>query len=82
MSEPTWQPEPDNALLPVTLGTAVWLVAGLILLLLRDQPIMQGRSWWLGVCAVGAISGIGGVVYLRFRRVRDARRAARQVPNQ
>jgi len=80
MSEPTWQPEPDNAFLPVALGTACWLVVGAVLLVIRDQPIMQGRSWWLGVCAVGAISGAGGIVYLRFRRARDARRAARVRP--
>ena len=78
MSESAWQPEPDNALLPVALGTACWVIAGVVLLLLRDQPIMQGRSWWLGVCAVGAVSGIGGIIYLRFRRARDARRATRQ----
>ncbi len=69
-------------MLPVTLGTIIWIIVGLILVLMRDQPAMSGRGWWIGVCAVGAISGLGGIGYLRFRRARDARRAVRRNPAQ
>lgn len=48
----------------VRLGTLAWILAALIgvpLLMVRDA----GASWWLLTCAIGVISGLGGLLYLR-----------------
>lgn len=64
-----------DALLPVGLGTAVWAVVLVTLLLQRGTLEAQGRSWWLGVAAVGLVSGLGGLAFLTWRtRRRDASR--------
>lgn len=59
----------DDALVAVTTGTVIWVAAGLVLLVFRDR-IEPGSEWWLWTCAVAAISGAGGVLYLRRRRRR------------
>ena len=67
--------EKDDSLVAVTTGTAVWLIAGVILLALRGR-IPAGSEWWLGTCAVAVISGVGGIFYLRRRRRRTPRAEA------
>lgn len=51
----------DSAMLPVTVGTLIWLAAGIIVL------IWQGMTIWLAICAIGFVSGAGGMIYLRRR---------------
>lgn len=67
-----------DAILPVTLGTVVWLVVLVALLLNQPRLTEDGTLWWIGVAAVGAVTGAGGVVFLRWRRARAARREQRQ----
>lgn len=62
--------EKDDALVAVSTGTAVWFVAGCVLLVLRDR-ITPGSEWWLWTCVVAVVSGFGGILYLRRRRRRS-----------
>ncbi len=48
----------------VQLGTLAWVVAaaiGIPILIARDS----GIAWWSMTCAIGVISGLGGLLYLR-----------------
>jgi hypothetical protein len=57
----------QDAILPVSIGTAVWLVALVVLLARRDSLSDAGREWWILAAAVGVVSGAGGLVFLRWR---------------
>lgn len=57
----------DSATLPVRIGTAAWALAGVALLVSRDRLAEHGATWWLGACAIGVVSGLGGLLYLRIR---------------
>jgi len=51
----------DTAMLPIVLGTALWLIAGIIV------TLWQGVTIWSWISAVGFVSGAGGIFYLRRR---------------
>ena len=62
-----YRPEHDSVIsarTAVRLGTLAWVVAAII-----GVPILSARDsglrWWLTTCAIGVISGLGGLVYLR-----------------
>lgn len=61
----------EGALLPITIGTALWAVLGVGLLIGRDA-IPAGNEWWLATCAVAVVSGLGGIGYLRRRSRRPS----------
>jgi hypothetical protein len=55
----------DTAFMPIALGTTLWMLTGLILaIVVRPDPI------WLWVCAVGAVAGLIGLLYLNRRAKR------------
>ncbi|MDP2013456.1 MAG: hypothetical protein Q8L05_04435 [Actinomycetota bacterium] len=62
-----YRPEHDSVIsarTAIRLGTIAWVLAAVIgvpILLARDS----GLGWWLMTCAIGIISGLGGLVYLR-----------------
>lgn len=62
----------EDAVLPVTIGTGVWLVA--LLVLVARKPVLDenGTGWWIAVALVGFVMGVGGVLFLRRRRARRA----------
>lgn len=64
----------EDAILPVSIGTAIWLVALVVLLAVRSNLEESGRSWWIAVAAVGFVSGAFGLVFLRWRRTRGSLR--------
>lgn len=66
----------DDAILPVSLGTAVWSVLLVVLLTQRARLEDAGTEWWISASAVGVVSGALGVVFLRWRRGRMDRRPA------
>ena len=66
----------SDAILPVTLGTLAWTVILVVLLLMRPTLDERGTTWWIGAAAVGVVSGVGGVIFLRWRRGRMAARSA------
>ena len=48
----------------VRLGTVAWVLAAVIgipILLARNA----GAGWWVLTCAIGVVSGVGGLFYLR-----------------
>jgi membrane associated rhomboid family serine protease len=64
----------EDAILPVAIGTVVWLVALVALVVMRPTLDENGTEWWIGVAAVGAVSGLLGLVFLRWRKGRARRR--------
>gem|GEM_PF-4985455 len=67
----------DNAFWPVTITTGAWLIALTVLLAIGSR-LPEGQRWWIGTCAVGVISGVGGMIYIKRRAGRPRRAAARQ----
>lgn len=72
-------PEPvdPDGIAVVTAGTALWLVALLVLIALHDRLARAGHSWWIGTAAAGFALGVLGIGFCRRRRGR--RRSAVQV---
>lgn len=52
----------DTAFIPVAIGTVVWIIAGIVLVLIGSIDRV-----WIASCAVGALAGAGGLVYLTRR---------------
>ena len=65
-----------DAILPVSIGTVVWAVVLIGLLVAKPTLDANGTTWWIGAAAVGFVSGVGGVVFLRWRKARALRRSA------
>jgi hypothetical protein len=65
----------EDAILPVSIGTLVWLVVLAGLLFQRSTLDANGTSWWIWTAVVGVVSGAGGVLFLTWRTRRTARRA-------
>lgn len=66
----------QDALLPVGIGTLVWAVVLVVLLIQRDALSAEGRQWWLGAAVVGLVSGLGGLAFLAWRKRRHRRGAS------
>jgi hypothetical protein len=60
-----------DALVPIILGTVTWMIAAVVLLFFRTSLTEAGTTWWFGACAVGVISGLGGIAYVLYRRRRE-----------
>lgn len=60
----------------MVLGTALWTVALVVLLLGGTRP-SSDNGWWLWVCAVGIIIGVIGTAFTRRRRAVYAAARAR-----
>ena len=52
----------------VTLGTALWVLALLASLVLRDRLAEGNNEGWTWICLAGAFLGLIGVRYVRRRR--------------
>jgi integral membrane sensor domain MASE1 len=66
----------SDAILPVAIGTVVWAVLLVVLVVARPTLEENGTTWWIGAAAVGVVSGAGGVLFLRWRKQRAIRRSA------
>ena len=63
------------------IGTAVWAVALVVLLILRDQ-LPADERWWIWTCVAGVVMGLFALWYVpRMKRAR-ARSAARRAQAQ
>jgi hypothetical protein len=60
-----------DALVPIILGTIAWAIASIVLVFFRSDLEQAGTTWWFGACAVGVISGLGGIAYVLYRRRRE-----------
>ena len=59
-----------DAVLPVAIGTAVWAIALVVLIVLRPRLEESGTQWWIGVAVVGLITGLLATAFLVRRRRR------------
>jgi hypothetical protein len=74
---PAPEPLDVDAVSVVTAGTALFGIAGLLLLVFgRTWLADHGRTGWLGVCAAGFGLGLIGIWFCRRRRNRLGRRGA------
>jgi hypothetical protein len=62
-----------NGVTAVTLGTGIWSVATLIMVLMRDQLEASGRGDWIAIGVCGIILGLLGMRYTKRRAARIER---------
>lgn len=62
-----------NGITAVTIGTGVWSVATLIMVLMRDQLEASGRGDWISIGVCGIILGLLGMRYTKRRAARIER---------
>lgn len=63
-----------NGITAVTVGTGIWSVATLVMVLMRDQLEASGRGDWIAIGVCGIILGLLGMRYTK-RRVARIKRA-------
>ena len=71
MSEgPTPEVEPlaVDGVRAVLVGTALWLAALIVLLLLHHQLAARGAQWWIWTTLAGALFGLPGLWFVLRRR--------------
>ncbi|MET4157438.1 DUF2530 domain-containing protein [Agromyces sp. PvR057] len=81
-----WLPEADrrpdpaparaDARKAVLAGTALWLVALVVCLLLRDALASSGLEWLIWACAVGLLIGVAALAVVQAIRRRRNRQGA------
>ena len=59
-----------NGITAVTIGTGLWSVATLIMVLMRDQLEASGRNNWIAIGVCGIILGLLGMRYTKRRATR------------
>jgi hypothetical protein len=59
-----------NGITAVTLGTGIWAVATLVMVLIRDQLEASGRGDWVAIGVCGIILGLLGMRYTKRRAAR------------
>ena len=59
-----------NGITAVTIGTGIWSVATLVMVLLRDQLEASGRGNWIAIGVCGIILGLLGMRYTKRRAAR------------
>ena len=62
-----------NGITAVTLGTGIWSVATLMMVLMRDQLEASGRGNWIAIGVCGIILGLIGLRYTKRRVARIER---------
>jgi hypothetical protein len=65
-----------NGITAVTIGTGIWSVATLIMVLMRDQLEASGRNNWIAIGVCGIILGLLGMRYTKRRAARIERTKA------
>jgi len=64
----------------VLIGTVGWVIALVVLVVLRVTDATEVRDWWLGMCGYGIALGLYGVHHTRRRKAAIARDAAQGLP--
>jgi hypothetical protein len=69
--EQEWHPDPEpietNDTAAVGIGTAVWAIALIVLLIFRPAP---EQTWWIYTCATGVAFGLFGLWFVNRRASR------------
>lgn len=65
-----------NGVTAVTIGTGVWTVATLVMVLMREQLEASGRGDWVAIGVCGIILGLLGMRYTKRRVARIERAKA------
>jgi hypothetical protein len=65
-----------NGITAVTIGTGVWSVVTLVMVLMRDQLEASGRGDWIAIGVCGIILGLLGMRYTKRRAARIERAKA------
>lgn len=65
-----------NGITAVTVGTGIWSVATLVMVLMRDQLEASGRGDWIAIGVCGIILGLLGLRYTKRRVARIERTKA------
>ena len=61
----------DQTAIPaVTIGTALWLVALIVVTIDQGVDVPGTGVWWWGACLIGLASGVFGLMFLFWRRSR------------
>lgn len=60
----------DTAIPAVVVGTVSWAVALTVVTFTQGVRLPTDGVWWWGVCAIGTLSGVLGLVFLTWRRRR------------
>jgi hypothetical protein len=69
VSKPVIEPLQTNDTATILVGTGLWAIALIALLIFQPTPDHQ---WWIWTCAAGIAGGVFGLFYIR-RRDRHAR---------
>jgi hypothetical protein len=78
---PPLEPVPNDGIRAIQVGLGLWAVAGVILLVQRDELADRGTQWWLAVCAAGLLIGIVQLAVFSRRRVLARARERASVPD-
>ena len=66
--DPHLVPVDADGVVVVTVGTAIWWVAFLVLLVWPDHAGHGGSRGWLAITLAGGVLGLYGIYYTRRRR--------------
>jgi membrane protein DedA with SNARE-associated domain len=64
----------ENAFLPVSVGTVAWLMSLVYVTSVIGVQPEEGEVWWFAVTVIGSLSGIFGLVFLKWRMRRKRSR--------
>ena len=62
------EPLDEDGVGAVAIGTGLWCVAFVVLLVLRGTLAETQSDWWIWVAATGAVLGVPGLWYTTRRR--------------
>jgi hypothetical protein len=62
-----------NGITAVTVGTVIWSIATLIMVLMRNQLEAAGRDNWIAIGVAGIVLGLLGMRYTKRRAARIER---------
>jgi ABC-type nickel/cobalt efflux system permease component RcnA len=65
---PQLEPVRNDGIRAIQVGLGLWVLAGLVLVVQRDELADKGTQWWLAVCGAGLLIGIVALGILVRRR--------------
>lgn len=78
LGPPAVRPLDVDGVRTVAIGTVLWAIAFVVLVLFRDDLDAEGLGWWIWTCLAGVGLGLLGLEYARKRRDAIARARLRE----